>query len=76
MAGSGEKVMAIIIAFPADAALRRTGPEADLLDESRTASITILPVVRIERHAEAMQDGNTPEQGETPPRGRRRRART
>ena len=68
--------MAIIIAFPADAALRRPGPVASMPDESRTASITILPVVRIERHDDMMQSGNTPEQGVTPPRGRRRRART
>lgn len=68
--------MATIIAFPADAALRRAGLEAGMLDESRSASITILPVVRIERHIDAMQGSNNPEQGATPPRGRRRRART
>lgn len=68
--------MATIIAFPADAALRRAGSETGLPDESRTASITILPVVRIERHEDAMQSSNSPEQGATPPRGRRRRART
>ncbi|MCD0419324.1 hypothetical protein [Rhodopseudomonas sp. BR0M22] len=65
--------MGTIIEFPADAATRRPGSPM-IASPDRSATVTILPVVRIERHAEAGSDG-TPKQGDAPGRRRRRRAR-
>jgi hypothetical protein len=63
--------MGIVIEFPASAGRR----EADdlVLDESVTATVIILPVIRIERHAEPTDTG--PE-ATAPGRRRRRRARS
>jgi hypothetical protein len=64
--------MGIVIEFPASASRR----EADdlVLDETITATVIILPVIRIERHAEPTDTG--PEETAAPGRRRRRRARS
>lgn len=65
--------MGTILEFPADAAARR--PNSIVVAPGQRAEIVILPVVRIERHAEPSSDGG-PEQGDAPGRRRRRRARS
>jgi hypothetical protein len=64
--------MGTIIEFPADAASRRPGSTIDGGPREATATILILPVVRIERESET-SDGRGPEQGTAPGRRRRRR---
>lgn len=66
--------MGTIIEFPADATSRRPGSPM-VASSDRSATVTILPVIRIERHAEAGSDGG-PKQGDAPGRRRRRRARS
>ena len=64
--------MGTIIKFPADAAARRLGVSLGEVPVS-TATILILPVIRIER----MPDDTTgPEEGTAPGRRRKRRARS
>jgi hypothetical protein len=67
--------MGTIIVFPADAALRRLGSTMVAAREGM-ATIVILPVVRIERHADETSGGSGPEEGTAPGRRRRRRARS
>jgi hypothetical protein len=62
--------MGTIIEFPADAASRRLGTDG----APRTATILILPVIRIERDTDKTSGGSGPEEGTAP--GRRRRRRT
>ncbi len=63
--------MGIVIEFPASAGRREAG---DLvLDDTITATVIILPVIRIKRHAEPTDSG--PEVT-APGRRRRRRARS
>jgi hypothetical protein len=64
--------MGTIIEFPADAASRRLG--MDGASREGTATILILPVVRIERDTDKTSGGSGPEEGTAP--GRRRRRRT
>jgi hypothetical protein len=64
--------MGTIIEFPADAALRRLG--TDGASREGTATILILPVVRIERDTDKTSGGSGPEERTAP--GRRRRRRT
>jgi hypothetical protein len=64
--------MGTIIEFPADAASRRPG--MDGASRESTATILILPVVRIERGTGKTSGGGGPEEGTAP--GRRRRRRT
>ena len=71
----GEIDMGTIIIFPADAALRRLGSTMVAAREGM-ATIVILPVVRIERHADETSGGSGPEEGTAPGRRRRRRARS
>ena len=63
----GVEEMGIVIEFPASAGRREAD---DLLDESVTATVIILPVIRIERHAEPT--GTGPEATAPGRRGRRR----
>lgn len=63
--------MGIVIDFPASAG-RRTADDM-VLDETISATVVILPVIRIERHAEPSGEG--PEAA-APGRRRRRRARS
>ena len=62
--------MGTIIDFPADAASRRLGTDGASRDG--TATILILPVVRIERDIDKTSGRSGPEEGA----GRRRRRRT
>lgn len=65
--------MGIVVEFPADAAARRAGPDIDMVSREGTATILILPSIRIERYAD---DGIGPEEGAAPGRRRKRRARS
>ncbi len=68
--------MGIIIKFPADAAARRLGTDVALQPRDTSAQILILPVIRIERHADDRNGGRGPEEGTAPGRRRKRRARS
>ena len=65
--------MSTIIEFPADAASRRLGSTLDGAARTGTATILILPAVRIERDSDETSDGKGPEEGTAPGRRRRRR---
>jgi hypothetical protein len=66
--------MGTIIEFPADAVSRRPGSTLDGASSDGMGTVLILPVVRIERHADHTDDGRGPEQGTAPGRRRRRRS--
>ena len=68
--------MGTIIKFPADAAARRLG--LTMMDAPRpvSATIMILPVIRIERDVDDSNGGSGPEEGTAPGRRRKRRARS
>ena len=65
--------MGTIIEFPADAASRRLGSSIDGAAREGTATILILPAVRIERNTDETSGGSGPEEGTAPGRRRRRR---
>jgi hypothetical protein len=65
--------MGTIIEFPADAASRRLGSTIDGAARPGTATILILPAVRIERNTDETSGGSGPEEGTAPGRRRRRR---
>jgi len=65
--------MGTIIEFPADAASRRLGSTIDGAARGATATILILPAVRIERNTDETSGGSGPEEGAAPGRRRRRR---
>ncbi|MDO8980650.1 MAG: hypothetical protein Q7V17_15585 [Afipia sp.] len=67
--------MGTIVEFPVDAAARRAGPDVNMAPREGTATILILPAIRIERYADA-SDGIGPEEGTAPGRRRKRRARS
>ena len=73
---SGEIDMGIIVEFPADAAARRAGPDVNMVPREGTATILILPAIRIERYADETSDGVGPGEGTAPGRRRKRRARS
>lgn len=64
--------MGTVVEFPADAPARRASLDSQPREGS--ATVVILPVIRIERYGEA-SDGHGPEEG-TAGRRRRRRARS
>lgn len=68
--------MGIIIDFPTEAVSRRLGSWLDEAPREGMGTVVILPVVRIERHAEETTGGSGPEQGTAAGRRRRRRARS
>lgn len=68
--------MGTIIEFPADAVSRRPGSWLDEAPREGMGTVLILPVVRIERHADETTGGSGPEQGTAPGRRRRRRVRS
>jgi hypothetical protein len=68
--------MGTIIDFPADAPSRRLGSTMGIARRQGTATILILPVVRIERHTDGTNGGSGPEEGTATGRRRRRRARS
>jgi hypothetical protein len=68
--------MSTIIKFPVDAAARRPVINAGVGSARKgSATIVILPVVRIERDTDGT-NGSGPEEGTAPGRRRRRRARS
>ena len=71
--GQRELEMGTIIAFPADAALRRRDSNPNNAPRKTSGTIVILPVIRIERVSEETSNGRGPEQGTAPRRRRRRR---
>jgi hypothetical protein len=68
--------MGTIIDFPADAVSRRLGSWLDEGPREGMGIVLILPVVRIERHADEPTGGRGPEEGTAPGRRRRRRVRS
>ena len=66
-------VMGTIVQFPGDAVSRREGSVAA---HQGTATVLILPVIRIERYPDETSGGRGPEEGTAPGRRRRRRARS
>jgi hypothetical protein len=62
--------MGTIIEFPAG---RRLGSSGDTVPRTETATIMILPAIRIERETDETSDGRGPEAGTAPGRRRRRR---
>ena len=72
----GEIDMGIVIEFPAGTASRRLGSTMGVARRQGTATILILPAVRIERHTDETNGGSGPEEGTAPGRRRRRRARS
>jgi hypothetical protein len=68
--------MGTIIDFPADAPSRRLGSTMGISQRQGTATILILPVVRIERHTDETNGGSGPEEGTATGRRRRRRVRS
>jgi hypothetical protein len=65
--------MGTIIEFPADATSRRLGSTMVGAPREGTATILILPSVRIEREPDETNGGSGPEEGTAPGRRRRRR---
>jgi hypothetical protein len=65
--------MGTIIEFPADAASRRPGSTMDGGPIEGSATILILPAVRIERQPDETNGDRGPEEGTAPGRRRRRR---
>jgi len=63
--------MGTIIAFPADAASRHRDSNLRGAPRETTATVVILPVIRIERVSEATSNGRGPEHGTAPHRRRR-----
>ena len=70
------ETMGIIIKFPADAAARRLGIDVAPQPRAASAQVLILPVIRIERHADDISGGHEPEEGTAQRRRRKRRARS
>ncbi len=68
--------MGIVVEFPADLAARRAGPDVNIAPRTGSATILILPAIRIERYADETSGGIGPEEGTAPGRRRRRRARS
>lgn len=68
--------MGIILQFPEGAAVRRAETETESVGNREAATVVILPVIRIERHAEQSADDHEPSTGTAPGRRRRRRARS
>jgi len=62
--------MGLVIRFPLEQRIAQDPGQSGRSGEP--ASVVILPVIRIDRHAEAPSDGFAP--GSGPGRGRRRRA--
>ncbi|MBN9598477.1 MAG: hypothetical protein J0G28_02230 [Afipia sp.] len=68
--------MGTVIAFPADAAARRAGLGKEQARPEHSATVVILPAIRIERYADETSGGSGPEEGTAQGRRRRRRARS
>lgn len=68
--------MGIVVEFPAEVAERRAAPDVNMVSRGGTATILILPAIRIERYADDTSGGIGPEEGTAPGRRRKRRARS
>ena len=68
--------MGIVVEFPADLVARRVAPDLNTASHGRTATIVILPAIRIERYTEESSGGAGPEKGTASGRRRKRRARS
>jgi hypothetical protein len=68
--------MGIVVEFPADIAARRARSDEDTASHVGTATIVILPAIRIERYTEEVSGGMGPEKGTASGRRRKRRARS
>lgn len=68
--------MGIVVEFPADIAARRAGPDVSMAPRAGTATILILPAIRIERYADETSGGAGPEEGTASGRRRKRRVRS
>lgn len=68
--------MGMIVEFPADAIKRRGQVVADSFRSGVSATVTILPVVRVERHTDDVNGGGGTEEGAPSGRRRKRRARS
>ncbi len=67
--------MGTVVEFPVGAAVRREGESAYQVPREGSATVVILPVVRIERYAEETRGDSGPKEGTTG-RRRKRRARS
>jgi hypothetical protein len=68
--GGGKRLVGTVIKFPDDGRIVRFGRDAD-----ESATIIILPVIRIERHADAYGEGLEPQTQPPADNGGRRRVR-
>jgi len=59
--GQERSNMGTIVEFPADAAARRAGLDVNVAPREGTATILILPAIRIERYADETRDAETPD---------------
>jgi hypothetical protein len=73
--GAERTGMSTLIKFPADAAARWLGLSMGHAPNG-SATILILPVIRIERSTDDSTGGSGPEEGTAPGRRRKRRARS
>jgi hypothetical protein len=73
--GRGENVMGTVIEFPADTSSRRLGMNMGTVPQG-SATILILPAIRIERQTDDTNGGSGPEEGTAPGRRKRRRVRS
>lgn len=68
--------MGTIVEFPVEAAARRTNAGMYMTARETSATILILPSIRIERHADHMSGDTDPQQRTAPAKRRKRRARS
>ena len=68
---AGECEMGTVISFPEVGRTARAS--RSIAGRLESATVIILPVIRIERYADEPSDGMEPEAGSTPRRRRRRR---
>ena len=67
--------MGTVVEFPVGAAARREGESAYQTSREGSATVVILPIIRIERYAEETRGDSGPNEGTTG-RRRKRRARS
>lgn len=68
--------MGTIVEFPREAAARRTNAGMYMAARETSATILILPSIRIERHVDDRTGDSEPQQRTTPAKRRKRRARS
>ena len=65
--------MGMVLEFPADAAMRRHDAAMGTTLPGASATVLILPVIRVERHEDARGEHDGPEMGNASGGGRRPR---